>query len=252
MDGIKSLFQRHPLLAGTAILGGIAVVVAGTVFALTSDSITSRDNNASTKAYAEPAPHLEMRFRGAAWAGDCSVPNQEWSDADRGAILPGVWDQDTSFDWAAGNRRVTSDYLCLRNSGNAPGKVTMTVADVTDREVGACTTEEALAEVRFDSCAAGDPGELSPWLTTWTDFNGEGAGAGAGSAPSCTSGSGGYLPIGSAGQSTISASLAPGEACAIVQYVEFAHPVGGSATEQQKVASQTDKVTWNVIFEITG
>lgn len=193
------------------------------LFAYTSDSITSEGNNI-TSGDVTTAQDLKAGVT----AGFTCDETIAVSDGPIVAATSLTLDLDHP-GWVRGAQ------YCLKNTGRAPGHVSVTVTNFLDTEVGECTETESQIG-RDASCADGAQGELSPVVHTFiTRWNGS---------VQCV-GFSGYQRIPDYA-SPPGAVLDPGSTCML----SFLYQVDPSATLEQKAAAQTDLMQWDVVFEL--
>ena len=250
----QALLRRRSGSVTALLVGAGTALLVGSVLAVASNSISITNNDVRSEPYDTPAPSLEMAvapFNPFGTTGCADVPN--YSSADTSQFVTQAFS--AGFDWAGPDGQnassvVSPQIICVRNAGNAPGTVSVSFSNVADTEVDNCAASEISAG--DTTCAPGDAGELSPLLSPEVNSY---SGATGGDSASCDGG-GAWSTFASLEATPVvaDATLAPGETCAIfVRVYAFPHTRPGGPpplTEVDKLVSQTDSVTFDIVLSV--
>jgi hypothetical protein len=217
-----------------AAAGGATSLLLGSgLLALTSDSVTSPGNEFASGTFTptSPAAHEVRAGLLAPGTDPCDTTTTAVHDGPISAVLAGH-----VLNLSGGSLTQDSDF-CIRNDGTATGRLRVAVVNVVGTELGACETTETSAG--DTTCGIGATGELAN-VVTWTFLRSSGPQTSTScvsSAPSAFTGT---------TSAVIDASLAPGETCRM----RLAVQVPASATEDQKLRAQTDRVRFDIVFTL--
>lgn len=232
----------------TATAGGLGALLAfllgSGLIATVSDSIVSPGNIAQSGTF-EPPTH-DVKVATSAPCGGEEV----YEDGPIAAVFQSGSGGFVDGGGGAANLNLNedspglrSDRFCFKNTGTETGELTVSFANVADTEVGTCEASESDPSGGGDTtCSDSDQGELKQLLRLSVSQSG-------GTSTSCPNG--GFIDASFAGAEEgrairIAQELAPGEDC----QVEFSLYVPSGVGDTERLAAQTDRVQWDMVFTL--
>ena len=255
---VRGFLRRRSGSVSSLAVGSLVVVLFGSILAVTSDSINITLNDVQSKAYDSPAPALELGTPDLNYTTGCNNPDHpvsNYSNADTSQAITQSFG--TGFDWAtSGIQQSPSAIVCLKNSGNATGSLSVSLANIQDLENGACTPSESNAG--DTTCAPDAQGELSQFVRV---FAASTATPGYSTSDSCIHSAQATMSSLEATPFVLDATLAPGEVCWVSLDVRAWSdntfpPVSAGGfpvmSENDRLISQTDSVNFDIVLSIGG
>lgn len=221
--------MTRKLTTAAAALGAALTLVMGSgLIAITSDSVRSNDNRVESGTFALPAHDIKA----AQTNSFAACNNATYED---GPISVLITTDGPNFE--LDGTGTTPIFVCLRNAGTQAGRLRMSFENVADTEVGSCQPSESDASGGADTtCEDGDQGELKGHLFVQIVATNDGG---------CFSQTPGFISIETT-PGTLSDSLGSGDTCRL----RMAIVRDPNATDSQKLAAQTDRVQWDMVFTL--
>ena len=252
---MRSFLRRRSGSVSSFAVGSLVVVLVGSILAVTSDSINITLNDVHTEAYDSPAPTLELGtpdLNNTTGCASLAYPVTNYSKADTSKAIT---QSGTGFNWAkSGVQQSPSATLCLKNSGNATGSLTVSLANIQDLENGGCSPSESNAG--DTTCAPAGQGELSQFVRVFASGTATNSYS---TSASCTGITQSTMSSLATTPFVLDATLAPGAVCWVSLDVR-AWPDNTSApvspggfpimSETDRLISQTDSVNFDIVLSI--
>lgn len=225
----------------SATLGALVAFASGSgLFAITSDSVLSRGNSIESGTYAVPAHDLKVARSTVGPDGGETTVDCESGEYEDGPITGLVSTTSGPNYNISPPSTLHSLAFCLKNAGSQAGRLIVSLDNISDTEVGDCEPSEAAAEGGADTtCTDGAQGELEALL----HFQLVRLEASSASCPEV---------VGDNFESVAADGLVAVPTLQSNEFCKFTLLVGPqpATTESQKLAAQTDRVQWDIVFTL--
>jgi hypothetical protein len=226
--------MKRSSIAVLGIGATLSLFLGSGLFALVSDSVRSESNGLVSGTYQRPAHDLQVGL---------VTPDENCADAlyEDGPIEAVIGDLGPTLD---PHTVIGPHHLCLKNAGTGVGRLYTSFENVFEFEndtagVPPCQPSEADPSGGGDTtCSQFDAGELRPLLRFGIVEN-------LATSPSCAGFEENFIDVEQLPQLT-DADLEPGEICRVQPQVH----VNASATDEQRLAAQTDTLIWDIVFTL--